>query len=374
MKHKKLKSFLLAALMLATFIPCNSLQAEAAGDKPELSFVSGEGGDPYKAYVITGRSTGIRETVPDGYLSQGITIAKTESGSYTNGISIEDSLVLVEAGFNPGTGTSAGKDSYDPTNDPDKYGVYTINGNYYARLATGSVLESNPNKATMGGTVQSTTSEAITKYSTITLKCDSREALNTSPHFVIEKGTAKGAFEGFDDGGRVSVVNCTQDATKTKELRIQIFKGDRVIELVLNPKLMYSYETDDTGKEILDNSTPPKPILMERPDNYIREGTTFELIFRMPNSEPLFLTVMTPQNAMGRIENQIRQSDGRLNASFIRMEEQEDLNYITKDFDLRSFSGQFNARFKVEWTWEPANAADKDVIRLSGGNGDCKRR
>lgn len=73
----------------------------------------------------------------------------------------------------------------------------------------------------------------------------------------------------------------------------------------------------------------------------------------MPQSEPLFLTVLTPQNAMEKVENQIRQSDGQSDTSFVVLEEGDSLDYITENFSLRSFSNQFNARFKVEWVWTP---------------------
>ena len=113
----------------------------------------------------------------------------------------------------------------------------------------------------------------------------------------------------------------------------------------------------------------------------------------MPQSEPLFLTVLTPQNAMEKVENQIRQSDGKADTSYVVLKDGDLLDYITENFSLRSFTNQFNARFKVEWTWAPdakqmyegkpdveistlppeVQEKFKNVLQTGGGNQDLQR-
>ena len=95
---------------------------------------------------------------------------------------------------------------------------------------------------------------------------------------------------------------------------------------------------------------------------------------------------------MEKVENQIRQSDGQSDTSFVVLEEGDSLDYITENFSLRSFSNQFNARFKVEWVWTPdakqmyqgseveiSSLPDevqeqfRQVLQTGGGNQDMQR-
>ena len=148
---------------------------------------------------------------------------------------------------------------------------------------------------------------------------------------------------------------------------------------------------EDTGKEVM--GPDDKPVKKEQPDNYVRKGTTFELVFRMPQSEPLFLTVLTPQNAMEKVENTDPASRTvKSDTSFVVLEEGDSLAYVTENFSLRSFSNQFNARFKAEWVWTPdakrmhqgseveiSSLPDevqeqfRQVLQTGGGNQDMQR-
>lgn len=276
--------------------------------------------------------------------------------------------------------------------------IFALQGSYYARLAEGNVYETNLTTGDSGyGTVQSLNENAVMEYSTCTIECTAAETASTNPNFTFQNGSGEGAFAKFNgEGTKVSVTSTTKDPSKTKELKLNISKGNESVDIVLTPQLIYANETEDmgtaedTGKEVM--GPDGKPVKKEQPDNYVRKGTTFELVFRMPQSEPLFLTVLTPQNAMEKVENQIRQSDGQSDTSFVVLEEGDSLDYITENFSLRSFSNQFNARFKVEWVWTPdakqmyqgseveiSSLPDevqeqfRQVLQTGGGNQDMQR-
>ena len=395
MKQFRMNFSKLAALLLLICIPAASLPAFAAtSQNPQLSFTSGDNGDPTTATVITGQSISIREDIPQGFVAQNITVRGQQDNVITDGFDIPSphKNITVDAAFDPSTGTV--KPNVDPTLSAE--GTFTVQGGYYALLAEGDVYEKNQINTEAFGTVESLTSEAIMEYSTCTLECTSAETESQFPSFNIKEGT--GAFASFGDTeARAVVQSCTNDITKTKELKIHIVNGNRNFDIVLYPKLVYANQTEnmgtvnDTGTEVINPDTH-QPIKKEQADNLIRKGTTFELVFQMPQSNPLFLTVMTPQNAMEKIENQIRQSDGREDTSFIDLEDGDSLDYITENFSLRNFSNQFNARFKVDWEWIPdeeqtyngkqVNISDlseneqqlfEQAVQVGGGNQDMQR-
>ena len=77
MKRMRIKSSKLAAVMLALGLSAASIPAFAAGTQnPQLSFAKGDNGDPTTATIITGQSIAIIETVPQGYVPQGVTVTK----------------------------------------------------------------------------------------------------------------------------------------------------------------------------------------------------------------------------------------------------------------------------------------------------------
>ncbi len=398
MKRMRIKSSKLAALLLLFTLPLASIPAFAANtQKPELVFVQGDNGDPTTATIITGQSIAIKETIPQGYVAQGITVTqKGDDQPIASGFDIPTphQSITVSETFNPATGTN---DNVDETLSAEN--IFALQGSYYAQLAEGNVYETNPATGDSGyGTVQSLNTNAIMEYSTCIIECTAAETATTNPNFTFRDGSGEGAFAKFNGGNtRVSVAEPpSKDPSKTKELKLNISNGNDSIDIVLTPQLIYANETEDmgtaedTGKEVM--GPDGKPVKKEQPDNYVRKGTTFELVFRMPQSEPLFLTVLTPQNAMEKVENQIRQSDGQSDTSFVVLEEGDSLDYITENFSLRSFSNQFNARFKVEWVWTPdakqmyqgseveiSSLPDevqeqfRQVLQTGGGNQDMQR-
>ena len=397
MKRMRIKSSKLAAVMLALGLSAASIPAFAAGTQnPQLSFAKGDNDDPTTATIITGQSIAIIETVPQGYVAQGVTVTKKgDNRPIQNGFDIPTphKSITVSETFNPVTGTN---DNRDPNFSAEN--IFAIQGSYYARLAEGNVFETDKSKNNGYGNVQSLNANAIMEYSSCTIECTAAETASTNPNFKFADGSGTGAFAKFNGGNtRVSVTKSTKDPNQTKELMLNISNGNESIDVVLNPQLIYANKTEnmgtaeDTGKEEL--GPDGKPIKKDQPDNFVRNGTTFELIFRMPQSEPLFLTVLTPQNAMEKVENQIRQSDGKADTSYVVLKDGDSLDYITENFSLRSFTNQFNARFKVEWTWAPdakqmyegkpdveistlppeVQEKFKNVLQTGGGNQDLQR-
>lgn len=376
MKKVRVKTVGAALILLASSVLL-ALHPIYAAESVTLGFTSGDNGDTTVATILTGSSIGIKETRPSGYASDNIEPFTVVSASGDLRDEIKDSVTIpapyntikVAENFVPQTGTGTGAIAGHDT--------YHITGNYYALLATGEAVERSTYGGTWGTTISSETENAITQYSACTIKCIQAETSTSPPRFVIAGGVndpdagtegnvtdPTGVFANYN-GAEIIVESVTKDITKAKELRFYIGKDNSKINFVMYPKSTYDYYTtnmntqEDTGTPdfrygLADGDTSlTKPVTKKPADNYIRKGTTFELIFRMPKSNTLFLNVMTPQYAMELIEGQINDSDGERETSFISLASGDSLNYITNNFNLRARSHQFNADFRVQWEWTP---------------------
>ncbi len=374
MKHRatRIWSFGLALVMALASIPVTAPVAWAAPNDPKLAFTENYlGNDTTKANVITGRSITIHETVPPGYVSSGIRIESTEKNIT---ITDKDKGKGVDISPDDGNGnrTITFEEKFSPLKGDDTGAIttsesltYNIVGQYYALQAEGQVVETKPNgnPLTDGalGKIISTRNQAIMQESTIQLTCKTPEDGGTNPGFEIVQGTAKGDFAPFQKG-TVYVESSERNGSFTGEqkkvLKISLqVTGRAPIDLTLEPQLKYENKIINPGDPVTYN-------------NYIQAGTTFDITFRMPSSDPIFLTVMTPQYAVEQVETQIRNCDGEKNQTFIRFAEGNDTNYVTNNFELRRSTNQFGGSFSIKWIWAPKNSGDQDVLDPGGGNAD----
>lgn len=360
----RIKSAALALMMVVASVPvtkASPVVVAYAADAPKISFDENPSSD--SAYVITSSFVDVKETyasgtyVPSGlsvYDDSGIVIDKDTPGS---GVTFAPSerpyvnTIFFPEDFNP-TDAKGGQDPSEPVEK-----TFNIRGHYYTIVPNGTVTERvNKDGETVSydGDVKTANgkNEAIMKYSRMTLKCNIEETAGRLPHFIIDPDAddPEGIFDVFKEPGtEVTVRECTKNGdikgTVTKTLVIRVYNSKRDITFTLNPK-------DTTTTTIPATATEPEKKIE---DNYIRKGTTFELIYTMPESNPLYLTVMTPQAAMNRIEQQIQNCTGVGNSkSFINLKGNNTLDYIDQDFELRYISTQFgkNFVFRVDWKWE----------------------
>lgn len=361
MKRNRVYSFLFAGILAFTFMSAEYAQAASSSPaRPQLAFTDG---DPKSAAVITGQSVNLSKIVPDGYVNEKIVVIQQgQNVPITGGITFpftdSSSLgkVSVASNFSPRSGELI-------TGDVDPYlneeSIYSIQAEYAALTAQGSVLESNINNksGTQISTIICDDERAVTQYSTCTLTCTSAERKGAAPAFTLSDGT--GVFEKFDEdaGGIVAVDSYSQEVGAPKEIKLVLkSKTGEELHFTMTTKLIYSEVTENMGKwndagipvtDAAGNTTSKDP------DNYVRMGTTFELSFSMPRSNELFLTVLTPQAAINKLEEQIRGCDGISDVSFMKLGTGDAMNYITQNFNLRVVSNQYNARFEVIWKWEP---------------------
>lgn len=383
-KSARVATGTLAAAAMLLLTQTASYSADAS---PRLSYTTG---DANSAYIVTGNSINIREVIPagGGYISEGLRITYSKNNTTTelagNGISIsaaDDNVrsLEVKSTFNPADPENAA------TTDPKTAGTFSVTGVYYALRAEGTMFEQNTvAKQTAGSLVISQTDRTettvpIMEYSTLTLKCDNAEGPLRGPTFSVSvDGT--GAFKDFTAAGsRVMVTNFTQGVLRSKEIQLTVSNGNRTIDLTLYPQLNYVYKTvnagepTDRGETVYEGTGADRhPVRADEPDNFVRAGTTFEIEFRMPESNSLLLEVMTPQNAIERVETQIAQNNGEDKASFVKLEKGDSLNYITNNFELRRRSPQFNSNFEVEWQWIPDDPNNQSVLNTNGGNSDWR--
>ena len=389
MKHRatRIWSFGLALVMALASIPVTAPVAWAAPNNnyPQLAFNSNYiGNDRSTANVITGRQIVIQETTPTGYSSSGIVMrAGAGTGTGTgDGIVITDKDtthgVTISPRNNDGTRTITFDENFSPTKGDktgvptaDDFATYSIIGNYYAIQATGEVVEKvDEDSPPSLGNVTSTRNQAIMQDSRIKLRCTKSETAGSDPAFEIVAGSASGDFKPLEAQGKVYVSGSTNKneaftgvaPARTISISIQapgsaVGETTRRIDLTMDIKQTHGNSVANPGDPVTNN-------------NFIEEDSTFELTFLMPTSDPILLTVMTPQHAIKLIEDQIGNCDGEKDQSFIRFAEGNDTNYVTSNFDLRRSTNQFGGSFEVKWSWHPEDTSKQDVLDPGGGNAD----
>ena len=392
-RYKKLRACLIAAAAALALVPAG-LAAQPETKDPELYF---DVGDPKSATVVTGRSVPLRRDVPFGFATEdlivmpqggktpiegGITSLFTDNASKTGG-------VTVDAFFDPS------QDKVDETVDPKKLReekIYTLQTEYVALRAQGTALEKNPalggsDTGTRYSTIECNDEQAITEYSSCMLTCTRAEMEGEAPGFSLTVPVdGAGVFEQYR-GAEVAVTSLSQEYGKPKEIGIVLKKGNEEMHLTLTTQLTYRYVTEnmdtgaDKGVPVRDNDGKTTP---KDPDNYVRMGTTFELSFSMPRSNRLVLTVLTPQAAIGKVEEDIRLSDGVVDTTFVNVADGDSLDRITQDFNLRFKSYRYsNAQFQVEWEWKATHVVENGVTKeienpddyadvVSGGNANTE--
>ena len=340
MKQMRIKSSKLAALVLLFALPLASISALAdttTSQSPQLSFVQG-GTESTNATVITGRDIAIKEIVPDGFEAQKITVRKedkTEVSEKAFTISASHDNISIDENFDP-VNNNVSSDGSAQTKALS--GQFVLQGSYYAILADGFVRESSSGKLHSVQTVKEGANApvAITEYSSCTISYN-------AGNFTISD--QEGVFEKFPTEKNTYVTLYESPGAPENQIQLYISNKNDYIILAFTPT-----------------------------NNPIQDGTEFKFEFLMPRSNELLLRVITPQFAIEEVENQIRQSNGESNTSYIVLEDGNSLDYITENFSLRTSTTQFgDAKFKIEWDWVPENPEDEEVLQLSGGNQDMQQ-
>ena len=408
----RIKSAALALMMVVASVPMNTYTGHAATDKPVISFVEG---DPYTGYVVTGRSITVNEQVPNGLVSAGLTLTpSTTAGTATggevekkHGVTIGERTtsgrrsIVVDGKFKPDAAPQLPFGSVAEAEKTPLKQLYVVNGMYNALSMSGIFNQSytmgdpaDPTKKkTLNGSGTATfdVNVAVTRYSRMILKAESDEMTGSLPSFSIDydAATPEGVFAEIvgttkAQGEDLKVRVTAEQGTNARNLTIRITNVNNQnisINLVrsINYPAVTHTEQDPDGKDVT---------VVDKPAGYeIRENTQFELIYQMPTVEPRFLTIMTPQAAVQDVEQLIRDSDGKDKEadSFISLSEGDSLDYISDVFDLRHLSTNFNAPFRVEWSWQatdildaatgtwkkianPNSAEYKNVVQIGGSN------
>ena len=343
MKQMRIKSSKLAALLLLFTLPLASISALAAtttSQSPKLSFVQG-GTESTNATVITGREIAIKEIVPDGYEAQKIAVSKEDKTTVPDGaftISASHDNISIDEKFDPENNTMGSDES---ASTKALSGQFVLQGSYYAILADGFVRESYSGNTPILHQVQTmkegaNAPVAITEYSSCTITYKENK-------FTISD--QKGVFEKFPTKKNTYVTLYESPGAAENQIQLRISNKNDYIILAFTPT-----------------------------NNPIQDGTEFKFEFLMPLSNELLLRVITPQFAIEEVENQIRQSNGESNTSYIVLEDGNSLDYITQNFSLRTSTTQFgDAKFKIKWEWDPDNPEDNEVLQLSSGNQDMQQ-
>lgn len=356
MKQMKIKSSKLAALVLLFALPLASISALAdtpTTQSPKLSFVQG-GTESANATVITGRDIAIKETVPDGFEAQKISVFKAveETGDTVKPVApaTEDAFKISGSHDNISI-----DENFDPVNNivssdgsaqtKALSGQFVLQGSYYAILADGFVHESSSGKVHSVQTVKEGANApvAITEYSSCTITYKENK-------FTISD--QKGVFKKFPTKKNTYVTLYESPGAPENQVQLRISNKNDYIILAFTPT-----------------------------NNPIQDGTEFKFEFLMPLSNELLLRVITPQFAIEEVENQIRQSNGESNTSYIVLEKGNSLDYITQNFSLRRLTNQYNGTFNVQWEWIPdivegGTATEEElqnVIQFSDSNSEMQR-
>jgi hypothetical protein len=417
MKHLKLKSFGLAMMLLLASFPAPVREAEGASSstKAELAYISGSS---TSAWLITGDTVKVRETKSEDYNALDLNVTYNPQGQQF--IPLPDAVRQKIATDSPGSPADAtriitftadadfnpaySETDYNPTIDPETVaamGHYAINGRYSAISNAGIVLETEQgtNAPTSQGSAtivpavpESPQDHPITSTSSITFECIQEETIAGSPNFKIV-GDSTGVFQyykaGADDAGNPKTkISVIQDRVlgsqiQSGKIQLNLFAGDKNIGLVIDVKSAHTHiVTSDANGNILVKDNLGNTLTEgthytagneSSPDNLIREGTTFTVNYYVPESNYLFLDIMTPQYAIQQIEKQIggTSSGGTSVPEYIKLAEGDYTDYINKKFSLLTSTTQYNGEFRIEWEWEPeipstlpANVTEQDYKNL----------
>lgn len=354
MKLKRILSLGMALVMAATFLDSGRLSTVAhAADTYDiqLSYVNGDEGDPTTASILVGDSTTMKITKSDGFTEADppFTVLDPNEQDASDMVKIQQN----ESNTRDITVT-------DPNGKIKDKTTLSIKGNFYALLAEGEAFETT--LGTSGSTwttVKALSQDAIMSYSEVTIVCTQRETADTPPVFEMVPGSFTGSFTRFE-GGEISAQK--RDPKNPNVVTFKISKGNNTADFELTPSRSYSYQTDDEGNDIIDDDSNkiPEPV-----NTYIRKGTKYRLVFRLPTSNSLLLNVLTPKYATEQIAAEIERNDGVLTNSFIELGKDDDLQFITQSFKLKSYTRQYNADFDVTWEWKPDQADWEDVLVIA---------
>lgn len=384
MKKIKFKPLLMAVAMIINTLPFSPVKTAAADNNADVqwNFYDENGKVIDSPTVITGSNIELREEKkPNGYSYKALNVLLDGT---PQDFSQKDNAekIYYEQGDGNGRGRLyVGEDLFVENNGLtsdkiDKTLTYAINGQYYSIQSKGGLTETFIKKENATDEEmkkypsfysESTisrfdeTSLAILVHGTCTLICTESGTDGSMPQFIIDQNGLDGFFKGY---GAASVMP-TKSENGVYSYRIAGATNQNDypdLKFTYNSKANGNmYETQKIGEDgqpVVDSEGKP---VMEK-TSHIQKGSTIKLVFSIPASNSLLLTVMSPQAALKSIAEEISTVDNGLREMYIQLDKNDLLEAVTKDFKLVNRFNKYNASFRIEWEWLQSEKTDKGFV------------
>lgn len=252
--------------------------------------------------------------------------------------------------------------------DPDKRSI-VMAGSYIATAGQGKALE----KINGGDRIRidaAVVPQRITQYGQLTVECTAGEGYKhtekkytggsysvTAPE-KLPDGTENGLFL-YNDAS----VGAGREANGDLTLQLTPKAGGEVLSFTIDPSEAYEYYKSEDGLKYLNEdgvAYDPAQLVDGKPpvktyNDVIQKGEKITLYLDLPKSNEIILTVIKAQAAVDEIANDITVSanPSRNDGKFVKLNDGDALDRITKDFDLRQKQNQYNTTFVIDWKWVP---------------------
>ena len=393
MKKIKFKPLLMAVAMIINTLPFSPVKTAAADNNADVqwNFYDENGKVIDSPTVITGSNIELREEKkPNGYSYKALNVLLDGT---PQDFSQKDNAekIYYEQGDGNGRGRLyVGENLFVQNNgltsdQIDETLTYAINGQYYSIQSKGDLIETfikDPQDTTAENPAASSASTislangvslAVMVHGTCTLICTKSGTEGSSPEFKIDTTGLDGFFKGYEKA------TITFSGFENGIYTYKIVDAEKPndypnLQFTYNSKANRNmYETQkigDDGKPVKDSEGNP---VMEK-TSHIQAGSTIKLVFSIPASNSLLLTVMSPQAALKSIAEEISTVDNGLREMYIQLDKNDILSAITKDFKLKPDIKKYNASFRIEWEWKESedakNEFKEDAVTINQRTGE----
>ncbi len=352
--------------------------------------------DNTTATVVTGESITLDEIIPSGlgaqsaqlvFTSTDESLTLTADTTSTSDTEVAGGSVVIGTKKSDNTRTLTFRGNFNPEAPNAGNGnqstpastIYRISGAYQSTRSEGLVSESG------GGTKPVTVLDPENKNQTggatvigenNTLKFTLQEdetILNQNPSIKID--TATGSLKKYDSG-KVEIWRDNGWQAARTDIREGNVPQRTVVFLVTKSgggDEMYLRMRVDSIHEDHTEPDPKDPTKeIQYYNNYIKDGTTFEVSFTAPVSQKpdISLNIVTPQTVMRNIETEIetvQKEEGSTNfiayANIPDEDVEDEREWVTRDILVRSKLKRHNASFDIKWVWVPDDSSAEDVVK-----------
>ncbi|MCI8649714.1 MAG: cadherin-like beta sandwich domain-containing protein [Anaerotruncus sp.] len=386
-------SFMIAASCMAGLSASAIVTQEQAATLAFVKRADDEDKDTQRATVVSGGNIDVLVDIATGYAARpenNFTFDTTEQPGYqptAKDITIENTTnktrqLTVDAAYPA------------PTADPSNQQPVTVSitGNYYSQKGNG-YLQEKIDGSTLTSIETTTTPKDIMQTGTLILKCLAGESFVPDEGVGIPGGSLQFTVSDATDGlaGYKGADVAAKRSLDGKQIEIELTPkkgatgGSTEIPkrtFIFTPSPGYKYYKEPDGKNYLnkdgsvwgpsiskkDPTDTSKDIqLPVTPNDVIQIDEEITITLPLPVSNSLLLTVMRPEAAARVISGMVltdANNGPQGNQDYIRFKGDDNKDFITESFQLKSSVYQYNTNFELGWEFYSSPTEDTTVDEI----------